>query len=208
MNTKKIFLTRHGQTDYNKKGVVQGSGIDADLNELGRAQGKAFYDYYKDMPFDKLYVSALKRTHQSMQGFLDAGLNHEILPELNEISWGVREGIPVDAEGDAYYKNMIRRWQEGETNVSIEGGESPEDVAVRMKKGLEYIMSKTDEENVLICMHGRAMRVMLAIMLNYPLKGMDYFSHTNLCLYELSWTGNMFTVDRFNDTSHLTFAGL
>ena len=208
MNTKKIFLTRHGQTDYNKKGVVQGSGIDADLNELGRAQGKAFYDYYKDLPFDKMYVSALKRTHQSMKGFIDAGLDYEVLPQLNEISWGVREGIAVDEEGQAYYKNMIRRWQEGETHVGIEGGESPEEVAVRMRKGLEYILSKPEEETVLICMHGRAMRVMLAIMLNYPLKGMDMFEHTNLCLYELRWSGSMFTVDRYNDTTHLTFAGL
>jgi len=208
LNTKKIYLTRHGQTDYNKNGVVQGSGIDADLNELGRAQGKAFYEYYKDVPFDKIYVSALKRTHQSMKGFMDAGLRYEALPELNEISWGVREGIPVDEEGDAYYHNMIRRWQEGETDIAIEGGESPEDVAVRMHRGLDYIMSKTDEETVLICMHGRAMRVLLAVMLNYPLKGMDFFGHKNLCLYELTWTGSMFTVDRYNDTTHLTFAGL
>ena len=63
---KKIYLTRHGQTDYNLKGVVQGSGIDADLNATGRAQANAFYQAYKDHPFDKLYVSGLKRTFQSM----------------------------------------------------------------------------------------------------------------------------------------------
>ena len=97
MNTKKIYLTRHGQTDFNRKGIVQGSGIDSDLNELGQAQARAFFDYYKDQPFDKLYVSALKRTHQSMAGFIESGLVYEELADLNEISWGEREGVPVDA---------------------------------------------------------------------------------------------------------------
>lgn len=208
MNTKKIYLTRHGQTDFNKRGVVQGSGIDADLNELGRAQGKAFYDFYQDVPFDKLYVSALKRTHQSMASFIEGGLAYEALPELNEISWGTSEGVPVDAAGDAFYKNMIKRWQAGETQVRIEEGESPDEVAVRLQRGLDYIMSKTDEQTVLICMHGRSMRVLLTLMLNYPLKSMDVFEHRNLGLYELSYTGSMFVVDKFNDGTHLTFAGL
>ena len=51
-------------------------------------------------------------------------------------------------------------------------------------------------------MHGRAMRILLTLMLNYPLKSMDTFEHSNLGLYELTYTGTMFTVDKFNDTSH------
>jgi probable phosphoglycerate mutase len=208
LNTKKIYLTRHGQTDFNRKGIVQGSGIDSDLNELGRAQGKAFYDYYKDIKFDKLYVSALKRTHQSMQHFIDDGLACEQLPELNEISWGIREGVPVDEAANAFYNDMIIRWRQGETDHCVEQGETPDEVAVRMKVALDIILSKPEEETVLICMHGRAMRVMLAVMLNYPIKGMDIFEHSNLCLYDLSYTGSFFTLNRSNDTSHLTYSGL
>ncbi|MFW5879460.1 MAG: histidine phosphatase family protein, partial [bacterium] len=61
---KTIYLIRHGQTDYNKKGIVQGSGIDASLNDLGRQQAEAFYDAYRNMPFDKIYISDLKRTKE------------------------------------------------------------------------------------------------------------------------------------------------
>lgn len=208
MNTKKIYLTRHGQTDFNRKGIVQGSGIDSDLNELGHAQGKAFYDYYKCVNFDKLYVSALKRTHQSMQHFMDDGLPFEQLPELNEISWGIREGVPVDEAANAFYNDMIIRWRQGETDHCVEQGETPDEVAVRMRAALDIILSKPEEETVLICMHGRAMRVMLAVMLNYPVKGMDIFEHSNLCLYDLSYTGSFFTLNRSNDTSHLTYSGL
>ncbi|GAB5527094.1 MAG: histidine phosphatase family protein [Roseivirga sp.] len=208
MNTKKIYLTRHGQTDFNKKGIVQGSGVDSDLNELGHAQARAFFEHYKGVAFDKLYVSGLKRTHQSMAGFIESGMVYEELADLNEISWGEREGVPVDDLADAFYQDMIRRWRAGETDHRIDGGESPEEVAVRMRNVLDHILAQTDEQTILICMHGRAMRVMLSVMLNYPLKDMDVFEHSNLCLYELTYTGSMFSLDRFNDTNHLTYAGL
>ncbi|MFT6214617.1 MAG: putative phosphoglycerate mutase [Roseivirga sp.] len=64
-------------------------------------------------------------------------------------------------------------------------------------------MSKTEEKQILICMHGRAMRLLLAIMLNYPYSGMDYFVHNNLGLYELTFTGKMFVLDKYNEVSHL-----
>lgn len=202
--TKKIYLTRHGQTDYNKIGVVQGSGIDSDLNELGCNQGVAFFNAYGNVDFDKVYISSLKRTYQSVANFIEKPIPHEKLSDLNEISWGNREGMPVDEEGDAYYHNMLESWQQGHTDLAIEGGENPEQVALRMRDALDYILGKPEEETILICMHGRAMRVMLAVMLNYPLRCMDLFEHQNLCLYELTHTGSMFNIDRYCDTSHLS----
>ena len=74
-NIKTIYLIRHGETDFNRQGVVQGSGVDSDLNELGQAQAEAFFQAYQHIPFDKVYTSALKRTHQSVKKFLRDELN-------------------------------------------------------------------------------------------------------------------------------------
>jgi broad specificity phosphatase PhoE len=200
---KKIYLTRHGQTDFNLKGIVQGRGVNADLNDMGRAQAQAFHEAYGHLKFDKLYVSTLKRTHQSMKGFIDAGLNYEELSGLDEISWGVHEGMEINPDQHAYYFEMINRWQNGETHLAIEGGESPEMLAIRLKEALNYIMGNEHEKQILICMHGRAMRLFLAIILNYPFKAMDFFEHNNLGLYELTYTGKSFVLDRYNDTNHL-----
>ncbi|MDH5599220.1 MAG: histidine phosphatase family protein, partial [Cyclobacteriaceae bacterium] len=122
---------------------------------------------------------------------------------LNEISWGTREGCRVTPEEDAYYWDVLGQWAEGNTSLRIEGGESPEDVYKRQVPVLEYILNKKDEKNILICMHGRAMRILLCNLLNYPLCEMDVFEHTNLCLYKLRYTGTMCTVELFNETSHL-----
>lgn len=203
MKTKKIYLIRHGQTDYNLKGIVQGSGIDSSLNERGRQQAQAFFEAFKDVPFDKVYTSKLKRTHETVKPFLEMGLPHEELVGLNEINWGNREGVVITPQEDAYYHDVIRAWQQGDTDLPIEGGESPQDVFNRQTPAIEHLLAQENEEYVLVCMHGRAMRILLCQLLNYPLYTMDQFHHQNLCLYQLNYTSSMFSVERFNYTKHL-----
>ena len=203
MTPKKIILLRHGQTDFNLRGIVQGSGVNSSLNDTGRAQAQAFYNAYQGYGFDKLYTSALKRTHETVQGFIDAGLSWEVMPDLNEISWGKHEGQPITPEEDQYYHWMLQQWQDGKTDLKIIGGESPDEVAARLKRGLAVIMS-SPHRNILVCMHGRAIRIMLCLMLSYPLRNMDIFEHRNACIYALQFTGTMFHVLKHNDVSHLT----
>ena len=203
MSTKKIYIIRHGQTDFNLQGIVQGSGVDSSLNDLGRAQAVAFFEHYKGVSFDKIYTSKLKRTVESVQHFIDLGIRQEALIGLNEISWGSKEGQKITEEEDAYYHWMLQQWQLGNTSLRIEGGESPEDVVVRQRIALEHILANESEKNILICMHGRALRILVTVLLNYPLKSMDMFEHKNLCLYQLDFTGSMFVIKKHNDVSHL-----
>jgi len=203
LTTKKVYLIRHGQTDFNLRNIVQGSGVDTDLNDRGRQQAQAFFDTYKHVPFDKIYTSVLKRSKQSVKQFIDIGIPHDALVGLNEISWGTKEGQRVTIEEDAYYHHMLNEWRRGLTSMRIDGGESPDDVLVRMKPAVDYIMKNDSEKTILICMHGRAIRILLCLLLNYPLKSMDLFDHANLCLYVLNYTGSFFNVERYNDRDHL-----
>lgn len=203
MGCKKIYLIRHGETDFNLQGIVQGSGIDSSLNEKGGAQAFAFYNSYKNVKFDKIYTSRLKRTTESVVNFIQTGIPHESLSGLNEISWGEKEGQKITPEEDEYYHWMLRQWQLGKTGERIVRGESPEDVIIRQKPALDYIIGKENESTILICMHGRAIRILLCHLLHYPLKSMDLFEHQNLCLYVLNYTGSMFSIERHNDVTHL-----
>ncbi|MDL5050974.1 histidine phosphatase family protein [Oscillatoria amoena NRMC-F 0135] len=196
---------RHGQTEFNLQGIVQGSGVDSSLNDFGRIQSRAFFQAYHHVPFDRVYTSSLKRSIESVSEFLNKGIAHEVLTGLNEISWGRKEGQPITPEEDAYYHAVLNEWRKGNTGLRIEGGESPEDVVVRMKPAVQTIISRPHESTILICMHGRAMRILLCYLLNYPLKSMDMFEHENLCLYVLNYTGSMYTVEKYNDTTHLNY---
>ena len=184
MNLKKIYLLRHGQTDYNLQGVVQGSGIDAPINATGRAQAEAFFVAYREVQFDQLYHSALIRTRQSIQGFIDLGIPVTSLVELNEISWGNYEGTPMTPEEGEYYRMMLDQWQQGNLDYAIAGGESPNSVAERLHRAIQIILNGPGE-TILVCMHGRAMRIFLSLICETPLKEMDQYEHGNLCLYLL-----------------------
>ena len=202
---KNIYLIRHGETDFNRQGVVQGSGVDSDLNALGEAQAEAFFQIYQHIPFDKVYTSALKRTHQSVKKFLEKNLTWEQHQGLNEISWGVREGKIPNNRDNEYYKVLIDSWIEGKTDMPSEGGESPEDVILRQKPVVDLILSRPEEKTVLVAMHGRAIRILLTLLLERPLSEMDTFNHANLCLYKLTYDYNTskFTVELSCDVSHL-----
>ena len=198
---KELYIIRHGETDFNRNGIVQGSGVNSSLNDTGKLQAQLFYEQYKDVPFDKVYVSKLKRTKESVKGFLDAGLPFEELEGLNEISWGDREGNPFTEEENKYYYGILDQWKEGKVDLPVAGGESPVQVAARQKLAIEHIMDQEGEKKVLVCMHGRAMRILLAQLLNYPLSSMDVFLHQNLGLYKLKATKKQYQLVAYNQRS-------
>ncbi|MGY6560030.1 MAG: histidine phosphatase family protein [Nitritalea sp.] len=203
MSSKKIYLIRHGQTDYNLRGVVQGSGIDAPLNARGRAQADAFFQRHEAVPFDKIYVSALQRTRQSVASFIEQGIPVESLAELNEISWGDYEGLPMTPEQNQYYFDMLARWAAGDLDHAIAGGESPNQVVARLRKGFAHILAPEREQErlVLVCMHGRAIRMALSLLCATDLAEMDQYPHQNLGLYVLSRDADTgpFTIERSNE---------
>lgn len=202
MSTKKIYLVRHGQTDFNLKGIVQGSAVNSSLNDTGRAQAMCFYEAYKHIDFDVVYTSALNRSIESVQSFIDQSIPHSMRAGLNEISWGEMDGkLATDTEHNEY-KELLRRWKEGDIEFKMWGGESPVDVQKRQMPVVEEILQST-HETILICMHGRAIRILLSLLTNTSLTKMDQFEHGNLCLYVLEIQKNEATIVHKNDQKHL-----
>jgi len=199
---KKIYLIRHGETEYNRTGIVQGSGVNSALNKNGLKQAELFYKSYKDYHFDKVYTSSLKRTIQSVQNFIDKGIPHQVLPGLNEISWGKSEGIPFSPETNKIYYGIIDSWKQGDIHLKLDGGESPVEVKARQERAIESIIDN-GEDCVLVCMHGRAMKILLAWITGKSVAEMDNFEHENLSLYILNYNGQGFNIEKTNDVEHL-----
>lgn len=197
-----IYLVRHGQTDFNLKQIVQGRGIDSVLNEEGRRQARAFFDTYKDIPFDAVITSALKRTQQTVAEFIQLGLPHFAMPELDEIDWGIYEGIAHDIEMHQRYLDIIDKWRGGDLNIKMEGGESARDLYLRQAPFFEMLKS-ADYDRLLVCSHGRSIRALLCTMTKTPLQYMDDFPHMNTSLYKLKYENDIFHIELFNNTDHL-----
>ena len=150
-----------------------------------------------------MYTSTLNRTVETVSGFIKKGIPHTQLEGLDEIHWGAKEGKQFDAGDHQEYLQVTEQWMLGNTHMRIAGGESPEEVMLRQKQSLSHIMSNKHEQLVLICMHGRAMRIFMCLLLSYPLKHMNIFPHHNTGLYRITHTGKHFRLDTLNCLLHL-----
>ena len=200
---KEIYLIRHGETDYNRKGVVQGRGINSSLNETGISQAQAFYQGFRHTGFDKILTSSLKRTQQTVEPFLELGYKPESFKELDEIDWGIHEGKISGSDMSKEYSTMISEWKAGNLHLKIEGGESPLELQKRQIYFIEHHLIPMSYNKLLICCHGRAIRSLLCTLLGKNLASMDEFPHRNLSLYKLKQDGDQFKLELFNYTDHV-----
>lgn len=179
-----IYILRHAETEYNSKGIIQGSEVDSDINTTGINQSDKFYDKYKEIQFDKVFVSNLKRTYQTVQKFIEINnIPFEKLKEFNEISWGINQGKNDDLKD---YKILVGTWLDGKLDNKFKLGESPNEMVIRLVKGFNHIISH-DLKRVLLCIHGRALRILLSKVLDNDLTKMDKYKHSNTGLYILEY---------------------
>lgn len=199
-----MYFFRHGETDHNLRGIVQGGGIDSVLNETGKKQARAFYQAYCHLSFDAVYCSSLQRTRQTLQPWLDAGYSCEAHPGLNELSWGIQEGRKPSEAGRASYRATILQWQQGVLDACIEGGESPLDGWARAQPFFDRLLERHPEGRVLICSHGRQLRIILSMLLGQGLHKMESFASKNTALSIVKrYPDGKAHAELLNDTSHL-----
>ena len=195
----KLYIIRHAETEYNRKGIIQGSEVDSDINDVGESQANSFYEYYKNINFDKIYVSDLKRTFQTIRRFTEKGSSYEKLKEFNEISWGVNQGKSDDLED---YARLIDTWLAGNLDNKFEEGESPNEMSVRLVKGFNKVLDD-DHDTVLLCIHGRALRILLSKIIDNDLTKMDKYVHSNTGLYILEYKNGKCEILGSNLRNHL-----
>lgn len=161
------YLVRHGETDYNKKALMQGQ-TNIPLNETGRHQARDAAEALRSLSlsFDHVYSSPLDRALETAE-ILSAKPRTEfhIDKRLEELGFGVLEGTSfrVDPAPEVYILN-----QDPASYIPPENGESLEELYARTHGFLEELKTKGPEGNILIVTHGAAMRSMLQ-----TLTGMD-----------------------------------
>lgn len=201
-----VHFIRHGETDYNLNHIVQGGGVDSNLNHTGRTQANRFYKQYKEVPFDAVIASGLQRTHETLYPFIFRG-GYELVqyPEFNELNWGELEGVAGSPEIRAKYMELNEAWDAGRLDVRVPGGESPEMGWKRSRMGIERLLKEYPSgSRILVCTHGRILRIMLSQILGYGMHRMNWFPHQNTALNALRIYPNMKSIAlKLNDQTHL-----
>lgn len=201
-----LYFVRHGETEYNRRRIVQGRGIDSVLNETGQAQADALAQRLASVPFDAIYASTLRRARQTARILArphqDVAVSH--LEDLEEMAWGVYEGAHPSPDREEELGAIKQRWRKGAFHEAIEGGESILDVQRRALRAVDHILERETGRTVLVVTHGRFLRIVLASLLDeYGLERMHELPHSNTAVNRLICRAGTFEADLLNCTAHL-----
>lgn len=200
-----LYFVRHGETEYNRKRIVQGGGIDSVLNDTGRHQAAALARRLASTAFDAVYSSPLRRARQTASILAEPhdAPRHEHAG-LAEMAWGVFEGRAPSDDRDDALQAIYAEWQAGVFDRPVEGGESILDVQRRGVDATRHILDAHAGQTVLVVSHGRFLRVLLATLLDdVGLRRMHELGHDNTCVNRIRYRDGRFDAEILNCTAHL-----
>jgi probable phosphoglycerate mutase len=146
--TLRIYLARHGQTDWNVQGRTQGAS-DIPLNSTGREQANQLKTRLAPTRFDAVYTSALGRSRETGE-IVRGTVPLTILSTLNERNYGKFEGRR-SADPEVARELEHRRWVPDDT---LDGGESFAAYSTRVQSAVDSIRKRSLSGTVLIVGHG------------------------------------------------------
>ena len=171
-----ITLVRHGQTEENYSGIVQGS-TNTLLNDSGRRQCEKLRSKISSLDFDYCYVSPMIRTVET--AMILVGDRVEIIPDKRLV-----EREMGDFEGGDYEKYKALDYWDYDVNDNSHGVEAIKDVFKRCEDFLNYIKNKHPDAKILIVTHGSPYRAMRHIILGHKLEGDLWDSPIDNCQME------------------------
>jgi broad specificity phosphatase PhoE len=158
----RIYLARHGQTDWNAAQRLQGAQ-DVPINENGELQARQLAAALRGVRLDAIYSSALQRSRKTAE-VVAAGRPVVSVPELNEQALGRFEGVYLDGRDPATASEYHRR--EVDPDDSLDGGESIHQHLARVKQALEQIRHRHPSGQILIVGHGGTNVLILQALLD------------------------------------------
>jgi broad specificity phosphatase PhoE len=151
-----LLLVRHGETDWNATGRLQGH-TDRPLNEYGRRQAQELAERLAGDGIDVVYASDLARARETAEIIADRlGLGVRVDPDLREKNWGNWEGLTADERARVEFE-----------------GESTEAHRKRVLRAVRRIVAEHPEERVVVVTHGGSLRRIQAAVSGVALPVID-----------------------------------
>lgn len=191
----RICLVRHGETDWNARGKLQGRE-DIPLNERGEKQAGIVGRYLKDTPFAAVYTSPLSRAKETAR-VINTYIGNRPLHEdaaFIEKDYGEASGMTVD-ERD-------RSFPDGR----IPGMEPFDQIRKRVMSGLGAIKEKFPDGQVLVVAHGGLINVVLATISRGKI-GTGKTKLFNTCISHIASSGDFWVILDYNRIDHLSRFG-
>ena len=197
----KLYLIRHGETDYNSELRFQGQ-IDIPLNWKGIEQAEKVADFLKDIPLQVIYTSTLQRARTTAEIIGKAkGIKPQETDALREMSIGIWENL----NSKDIQKNYAKEWKDffaSPASTKIPKGESMSDVQKRAYPVVQQILDEHPEGDVAFVAHGGIIRVLICTMLGLDLNRAWHLHVGNASITCFYYWGRSYTLDYANLTQY------
>ena len=158
-----LYLVRHGETEKNKYGLVQGQ-TECDLSEKGINDAKKLIPLVEKLNIDVVISSPLKRAYDTAKIITQNKYPINTDDRIIERDWGMCEGCSIDEV------DTVKCWNFYE-NTDDNKIERVQDLMARLSEFLEDIKSKYPDKNVLVVSHSAILRAMHYILHPVPEDG-------------------------------------
>lgn len=201
---KMLYLVRHGQTEFNVSGKLQGTA-DSPLTERGVREAEKLKESLQDISFACFYSSVLGRAYHTatiLRENRDVPLIQS--PELNEIAFGVWEGVGKEELEESCSDNYSRLWNDPVLYQPPRGAESFEDFFSRVRSFSFDLFEQAAEKNILAVTHGIWLKAFYCVFQEkelYQLWDPPYIPNTALSVLDTSGKYPVFLME--GDVSHL-----
>lgn len=158
---KDFYVFRHGETDLNRQKRWQGSGMDHDLNQNGRAQAESLMEKLAGKGIEIVFSSPLLRAKHTAEA-LGRALDVPVIvkPELRECFYGDAEGKLI-SDLQREVPEVVNNWNRSEYwDIRFPNGESKKEALDRVWSELENLTA--EPYRVMgVAIHGGTMAAML-----------------------------------------------
>lgn len=199
----RLYLIRHGETEWNKLEKTQGC-MDISLSPDGFVQAKKLAKRLQHEGIDSIYSSDLKRASHTA-GVLAESLNMEVnlSAPLREMNFGCWEGLDVESIKKDY-SGVHSLWTSSPNRAKIPGGEELIEVQQRATGLVRNIFSLHRGEKVAIVSHGVTLKCMIFGLLGIDLENLSKIKLDNCSISTIEYRDGRCILDTLNDTCHLT----
>ena len=171
----KIILIRHGESKLNVEGVYYGI-LNQELTEKGKEQAKKTREILKNISYEKIYTSDLKRAIETAEIVNYKELEISIDEELRELNFGIFEGRSYE-ELLEKYPEELKKSQKNWENYNYITGES---VLELQKRAINFIEKKIDlEKDTVLVTHWGVINTILSHYFSNGLESYWKFSVKN-----------------------------
>lgn len=147
-----LIIVRHGRTEANASGLLQGCRINPGLDELGRRQAVALAAALPGV--ERVVASPLLRTQETAAAF---GLPVEIDERWIELDYGALDGTPLAEVPPSLWK----AWQ-ADIDFCPDGGESLAQLGVRVRAAADDLIEEAAHHDVVVVAHVSPIKAALA----------------------------------------------